>query len=529
MTRRFISVAVVLALGASACAPVTREDLARREAGVDELRGQLKARQKPDRLYLGSETLALADKPEAEKPGKLPAAVLKPGKVVINSAGIPLTLQEIASLIAAQTALTVKIEDNLSGGGGGSAPPGAQAAPAAGGMPLVTGERMTLPQLLSQICTWFGTDWRFEAGEILLSRYATETYTLASLTTSAEVDTKISTSGMESFSAGTSSSASGGATGSSGSSGAGEIAKNETRLKAKFDQVADIKSAIEDLMGGDGRVSISPALGMVTVTARSAAQRRVAAYMRELNAVVTRQVRVNVQVLSVTSDNALDISQDIGVALGNLGALSLSGATPASAAITGAGELALSVVKGQATGSSAVVKALESVGNVRLDTEGQVITLTGKPAPLVVARQKPYVVGTTTTLYNSGSTTATQIGNLVLGYAMQVLPRVLSQSDLLLHFSVRMTELREMSEFTTGGQTYQQPDVDLRAFTQEARLHSGDTLVLTGFQSMDERASNSGLPVIGALVGGLFGGQTASSKSKTTIVLLVTPYVEGGA
>ena len=518
--RRF---AVLAALGLAACqSPTSREDLTSRETSVEDQRAQLKDRGKlvRDRLYLGSRTLDAGD----QEP--LPPALAKPGKVVINSQGLPLTLTELGSLIAAQTGVPVRIEDSLAASSG--TPPAAPpAANTGGGMALVTGARMTLPDLLSQVSTWFGVSWRYEGGEILIRRYETRTYPLASLTTAAEVDTKVSTSGMESFSAGASSGAA--SSTSSGSSGGGDIAKHETRLKAKFDVAADIKAALEDLVGGDGKVALSPALGTVTVTARPGMQRHIAAYLRDVNALMTRQVRVNVQVLSITAEDSLDLSSDIGVVLDSLGGVSLAGATPTSSAISGFGQLALSLVGGKASGSSVVIKALSAVGNTRLETEGQVTTLNGKPAPLVVARQKPYVVGTTTTLYDSGSVTSTQIGNLVLGYAMQVMPRVLDDNELLLHFSVRMTELRAMDEFTSGGQTYQQPDVDLRAFTQEARLKSGDTLVLTGFQSMDERASDSGLPVIGPILGGLFGGQTGNSKSRTTIVLLITPIVERGA
>ena len=69
-------------------------------------------------------------------------------------------------------------------------------------MALVTGARMTLPDLLSQVSTWFGVSWRYEGDEILIRRYETRTYPLASLTTAAEVDTKVSTCGLVSFSGG---------------------------------------------------------------------------------------------------------------------------------------------------------------------------------------------------------------------------------------------------------------------------------------------------------------------------------------
>ena len=68
----------------------------------------------------------------------------------------------------------------------------------------------------------------------------------------------------------------------------------------------------------------------------------------------------------------------------------------------------------------------------------------------------------------------------------------------------------------------QLPDLIQRNTMQKTTMRSGDTYVITGFDNMDERIENTG---VGGATNWLFGGGVSANKSKTKLVILVTPRI----
>jgi type II secretory pathway component GspD/PulD (secretin) len=68
----------------------------------------------------------------------------------------------------------------------------------------------------------------------------------------------------------------------------------------------------------------------------------------------------------------------------------------------------------------------------------------------------------------------------------------------------------------------QLPTMTMRGFMQEIAMRSGYTLVLTGFETVNDSTESSG---IGKAKMGLLGGKAYNSNEHQVLVILITPEV----
>ncbi len=469
----------------------------------------------------------------------LPPAAEASAAVVLNSMGVPLELREIAAEITTQTGLQVALEERLDAPTTVSAGTGGQAAlgalPTIGAAHAPTGMTLAwngpLSGLLDGVATFFGLQWEYRGGQIRLFRHEVRTFTLAALPSTSIVRSGVNTTG-------------GGA--ATASTGSGNVASTGSMLQDTANETTiklwdDVKETIQAMLPPGAKVAMSPATGTVTVIAPPLTMRRVADYIQQQNARITRQVTISVKVLRVEVNDSYDLGLDLGVVFQQLAgqyAFNLSGPAPLTVTSGTAASYLVQALqnptsnKGHwATGTNpanatrAVIDALQTMGRVTLMTETSVTTLNGRAAPVSVAEQQSYVASTATTLASGVSgTTQTQItpATLITGFNMQVLPRVLDDGEVLLQYGLSLSDLKELKLFSSNGTQVQLPDVNLRSFLQEALMRSGDLLVLAGYQSAADNLANTGLPDIGPSI---FGGSIQTVRSKSVIVIMMTPQV----
>ena len=68
----------------------------------------------------------------------------------------------------------------------------------------------------------------------------------------------------------------------------------------------------------------------------------------------------------------------------------------------------------------------------------------------------------------------------------------------------------------------QNPIIEERGFSQEVALKSGETLVLSGYERVETNSEKEGL---GAINNNLLGGHQAVEKTRSIVVILLTPVV----
>jgi type IVB pilus formation R64 PilN family outer membrane protein len=188
------------------------------------------------------------------------------------------------------------------------------------------------------------------------------------------------------------------------------------------------------------------------------------------------------------------------------------------------------------------ISALSEEGKTNLVTSGTVTTVNNKPAPIQVVRTQKYISQLTKT--NSGDSDTYDISveteEIETGFTMSVLPRILDHGRLLMFFNLTLADLLALenvslsqptSENTDednpapsgGGSEYiQNPKIETRGFTQEVAMKSGETLILAGYERVEDTTDKKG---IGTPENMLLGGAQEAKRDRTILVIMLTPVV----
>lgn len=254
----------------------------------------------------------------------------------------------------------------------------------------------------------------------------------------------------------------------------------------KFDIWADTENAVKSLLSSKGSVVSNPAAGTLTVRDAPDILRRVATYIDDVNSRLSRQVALTIQVWSLNvSDNL-----DVGV---SLQAMFQDENIEVSGSVT-SGDLntvTASIVSGTLKNSSAILRALEQWGHATQVTSAGGICMSNQPLPAMAIERTAYLAGMGISVTDSGQTTEVTPGEVTTGFSMTVIPHILDQRRVILHYNVNISDLEEMKEFETSDITVQLPQVSTRAFSQRTTMKMGQTLVLTGFEKELRDLQNS--------------------------------------
>lgn len=283
-----------------------------------------------------------------------------------------------------------------------------------------------------------------------------------------------------------------------------------------FDIWADTEKAVKALLSPEGSVVGNQAAGTITVRDRAENVRQVGGYITEINKRLSRQVALTVHVwaLEVTDENeagldmqALFANDDISVVAGSLSALG------------GPGSASATVVSGQLKNSQGVLKALKAWGNATQVTSGGGLILSNQPVPIQAIKRIAYLAGSSASQSDYGQTTELTPGEVTTGFAMTVIPHILDRRRVLLQYSINLSSLDELAEFSTNDLTVQLPKTSTRAFSQRSSMQMGQTLVLAGFQDQTQKLANS-LGLLNFGRGGTYG--------KTLLVITIEVEAAGG-
>ena len=254
----------------------------------------------------------------------------------------------------------------------------------------------------------------------------------------------------------------------------------------------------------------------------------VASFMEAQNRSLSRQVLLNVTVLSVslTADDSYGISwaavyQALGTSFKLTNTFLTSATNPTSFAAQ------VITPSSRASGTQAIISALSQQGKVRRKTSASITTLNNQPVPVQVATEQGYLASVSTTnTVNVGSTTALVPGTVTTGFNMTLLPHVLDNGTVLLQFYTNISSLLSLNSVQSGGEQIQTPNIDTRNFLQRVSMKSGQTLVLSGYEGTDDSLTQSG---VGKPQNALFGGGYQGTRDREVIVILITPMLLNGA
>ena len=418
----------------------------------------------------------------------------------------------------------------------------------------------SLSGLLDLISTRYGISWEYKAGVIRFKGDQTRSYTLYAFPTDVTQTNTISGQVIGSGQSG----------GSEGGANTQSQASNGVTSSVALKYWSTVKATIDNIVGVSGRVAITPETGTVTVTARPSVQRMVEDYVRQENRRLGRQVAIDVKVLSLTINNSDSVNFNLNALMSSLGK-GIGGAFESVApyAVENAASLSVGILN-QVTqagktfsggyeidpedspryiedpanpgkymidpetpgkylprkGSSAIIQALSEKGSVSLLTSASVTTLNNQPAPVQVVSQTGYLAEVEVSTSEGVVSQALKPGTVTTGFNMNLLPRILSNGEILLNYNVALSDLNAINTFSSGSGAnsaqIQIPDVATRSFQQNVRMNNGSTLVLGGFERQVNNLSDRGT---GASWNWLAGGGFKADNQKEVIVILLTPVV----
>lgn len=245
----------------------------------------------------------------------------------------------------------------------------------------------------------------------------------------------------------------------------------------QFDIWSDTENAIKSLLSPQGTVVSNPAAGTITVRDAPDIIRRVTTYVDDVNTRLSRQIALKIQVWSLSVND----TSDVGVSVSSMfadGNVQFTG----NVASGDLNSVTASIVSGTLKDSSAILKALRQWGNASQVTSAGGICMSNQPVPAMAIERTAYLAGMGMSQTEFGQTTEVTPGEVTTGFSMTVIPHILDQRRVVLHYNINLSALDEMKEFSTSDITVQLPQVSTRAFSQRTTMKMGQTLVLTGFE-----------------------------------------------
>lgn len=431
----------------------------------------------------------------------------------------PITLYEIGDMINKITGMRVSYATHLEKevlSNGAKNKPTAQAINADWTDPskMLVSYQGPLSGLLNEIGSRFGIWWKYDRKEIYFYKFVTRTFVLYTLPSTPSLSVNVGGS-------------------SQGSGGSSSISLQSS---TKMDFWKNIETAIKNMLDKDSKYTMDPSNGTITVSATPNDIKKVAKYINEQNTRLSRQVAISVKVLQVSIDDSDQYGLDLSAVWKSpqgesIGVSSIAGGLGQDVTKN----LTMTLLPGNVTVNGAL-QALSTQGTTNLITSGTVTTLNNKPAPIQVVKKQNYISEITKT--NSGGDASyydvsTETEEIETGFTMDVLPRILEHGRLMLMFNLTLSDLISLEKVSLddrtdgetsegGGQYIQNPIIESRGFTQEVAMKSGQSLVLTGYERVENTSEKSG---VGSANNSLLGGTATASKTRSILVIILTPVV----
>jgi len=395
--------------------------------------------------------------------------------------------------------------------------------------------------LLDVVASRFGTHWKYIGGTILFYNLETRTFELDAVPGDSALAASVLGGGQSGGTGGAMGTTAGagipmGAMGSTsgtsttGSTSSGDASGSQTSVTSTLSVWNDIKGAVNSMLSPSGKATVTPATGAVMVTDDPVYVERIGQYIQQENEILSKQVLLEVKVLSISRTDADQYGINWNAVFNSLSKNVGITATNSFPAGPGVGSLAMNILPTaggsnlkQFAGSGAIINALSTQGKVSLLTSSTIVTLNNQPVPIQVGTQTSYLatVGNMVTP-NVGSQSSLTPGVVQTGFNMNLLPHLLNGNRVMLQFSINISSLVALNSVSSGGSTIQIPEVDSRDFLQRVSMRSGETLLLSGFEQTTANLNKQG---IGSANNTALGGGVSATKTRDIVVIMITPVV----
>ena len=345
----------------------------------------------------------------------------------------------------------------------------------------------SLPTVLDRLAGHIGFAWDYDGNSVSLREYVFRRYRIHALPV--QYDFAATIGGMES--------------------------------STSVDTHQGIATTLESLAGAGGAVGYDPATGEVTAITRPIDQRRISAFVDDLNARLSTQIAFDVDVLTVSLSRAEEFGVELDFDLndGNRREFALQSDRVSAGS---AASVNVSIAAG-GLDLSAVADAINRQGDIAVTTRTGTTITNNAVAPVQIVRETAFAERVETLLDTQGNIrTAIKPGKLTTGFEMVLMPRILDNGEILVRFNIRISDLNSLAEFHADRQRIQLPEVSTVTFEQQAILQDGQALVLAGFERESTRLGRTGF-TFGEFR--LFDLRTAAKTERVATVLSIRPTI----
>lgn len=232
-----------------------------------------------------------------------------------------------------------------------------------------------------------------------------------------------------------------------------------------------------------------------------------------------QQVYVKAKILEISNTKASKIGNEFGliggIADGSSGIYTMSANFGGSALAFNPSDLGLSIPslkRGLALGIT--LNLLETLGAAKKLSEPSVLCINNTPSTIYIGKTVSVLTGKTTSTSTSESYTRQDIG-----LTLKVKPRIDSDNKVSLNVVSVIEDLLPGSQTTL-------PITSKRQLNTTAIVRNGQSIILGGLVRNNDDLTTKKVPLLGdiPILGNLFKSRS-SNKDKTTIVILLTPYI----
>ena len=456
----------------------------------------------------------------------------------------PMSLEDIAQAISAQTGIPIRLGSVRSAAATPKAPTAATLASAttttttttstaakagasASEMPI--SYEGSLSGLLDRLSAFFSVSWRFDGNSIAISRFDTRVFVMESMPGTHEINDAMDEEDDDSSSS---------SSGSSGTTSTQNTLKQSQKTTILMKYWEELTAVLNSMVSGNGTVVVSPTMGTVTVTTTPDIMGTVSEYIEKENKRLGQQIAINVKVYVVQLTNGEDFGVQFNASIGKLVKNVPEIAeysTAASPVVTNmVGSLTMALLDSKYVRAKPVIEALSGIGNTAQAAEFTVTTMNNRPVARRVGTDTDYIRTvemnqTRGGIINTGDmvTFTPVIDTVREGFSIQLTPRLMDDGRMLLQYSMGLNALREMTTEMFDIGTNRQipiklPTTDRRIFIQQSMLRSGQTLVIGGVDIGDTTVNRQG---VGHPSNFLLGGGLHGNDSKFMMVIALTPQV----
>jgi MSHA type pilus biogenesis protein MshL len=333
---------------------------------------------------------------------------------------------------------------------------------------------------------------------------------------------------------------SGGGSGNSGSSMNLNLDNPVEFWKELEEQLAKLVTAV-----GRESLAINKTAGLIQVTDRPSAHKRIEGFLAQMGIAVARQVDLEAKLYDVTLNNQSQFGVDwqkiafisggeltgIGSPFGNPSQLDLARNALRPSYLNPGGGAAVHrpsyTMIYESDSVKAVLNALQEQGEVNVISQPRLRTLNNQTAIMKVGTDQPFFTRQTQIVSGNGAfseSSGDNVSIITVGTVLAITPQIAADGWITLDITPAITSFVEEKQSPSGDSSA--PVLDIKQSSTIVRMRDGETIVMGGLIQNGSSKAQRKIPLLGDIpgLGKLFQGNFSATQKKELVVFL-TPTI----